>query len=321
MSTTQWRTRWAEHLEANNPASTKQTYTSHVRTTGADLDAALLEVEPYTLESYLNGLKTDDGGLSGKTLQSRFYSLKSFFNYVEDRKEDFVNPLEPLDSSDFHCSQPRSEAERAKRGKDERKYLSPEEIDELIESAQRPRDKAIIGLLGETGVRAGELSRIRENNINWKDQRITVESLKKQDRTETRPVLWWTDKTNRLVDTWFSTSRNSVPTAAESPYLFPTPKRERIREQDVNEVVKDAAERAGLQEVLWTDSKGRDQHEITAHTLRHSAIRRWVNDLRVSLPTVQKLAGHSSIDITEIYAEPDADDAAEELRDMARKHG
>jgi integrase/recombinase XerD len=285
------------------------------------LDAALLDADPYTIESYLNGLKADSSGLSGKALQTRYYSLKSFFTYVESRKDDFENPLEPLDSSDFHSSQSRSEAERAKRGRDERKYLSPEGIEELIESAQRVRDKAIIGLLGETGVRAGELSRIRLANIDWDRQRITVESLKKQDQTKTRPVLWWTDKTNRLVELWSDTSRNSVPSAAESPYLFPTPKRERIREQDVNEVVKDAAERAGLQEVLWTDSKGRDRHEITAHTLRHSAIRRWVNDLRVSLPTVQKLAGHSSIDITEVYTEPDAEDAISELRDMARKNG
>jgi len=318
---TVWRTRWTEHLEANNSVSTKQTYTSHVKTTCAELDAALLNADPYTLESYLNGLKTGDGGLSSNALQTRFYSLKSFFTYVESRKDDFENPLEPLDSSDYHSSQSRSEAERAKRGRDERNYLSPDQIDELIESAQRIRNKAIIGLLGETGVRAGELSRIRVDNINWDQQRIKVESLKKQDRTETRPVLWWTDNTNRLVDTWVSDYRNSVPSAAESDYLFPTQKRERIREQDVNEVVKDAAKRAGLQEVLWTDSNGRDQHEITAHTLRHSAIRRWVNHLRVSLPTVQKLAGHSSIDITEIYAEPDADDAAEELRDMARKNG
>jgi len=318
---TVWRRRWAEHLEANNSASTKRTYTSHVKTTRADLDAALLDADPYTLESYLNGLKANSGGLSGKALQTRYYSLKSFFTYVESRKDDFENPLEPLDSSDFHSSQSRSEAERAKRGRDERKYLSPDEITELIESAQQVRDKAIIALLGETGVRAGELSRIRLENIDWDRQQITVESLKKQDQTKTRPVLWWTDKTNRLVELWCNTSRSGLPSAAESPYLFPTQRRERIREQMVNDIVKEAAERAGLQEVLWTDTKGRDRHEITAHTLRHSAIRRWVNDLRVSLPTVQKLAGHSSIDITEVYTEPDAEDAISELRDMARKNG
>jgi len=316
-----WKERWETHLKANLADSTERTYISHVSTTAKDVDGGLLDIDPYTLESYLNGLKTDEDGLSGNGLQTRFYAIQSFFSYVEERKDGFESPMEPLDKTEYNNTQSRSAAERQKQGRDGHKYLTTDEIDAMIEAADSVRDKAIIGVLSETGVRAGELSQIRLNNIEWEEQRIYVESLKKQNRTQTRPVLWWTDRTDQLLRLWHTSNRNGLPSAADSPYLFPTQRRERIREQMINDIVKDAADGAGLQEVLWTDSKGRDQHEITTHTLRHTAIRRWVRDLELSLPTVKKIAGHSSIDITDIYAEPTDEEAIAELQRQARRNG
>ncbi|WP_435092748.1 tyrosine-type recombinase/integrase [Halorubrum sp. N11] len=69
---------------------------------------------------------------------------------------------------------------------------------------------------------------------------------------------------------WINANRDALATAG-SPYLFPTSHSKRISAAYINQIVKDAAEAAGLQDnEVFVDAAGRSRRKVTAHVLRHS---------------------------------------------------
>jgi len=52
--------------------------------------------------------------------------------------------------------------------------LSDEQVDYLIDCADNTRDKAIISLLADSGMRLNELNNIRSEDINWQNSTITI---------------------------------------------------------------------------------------------------------------------------------------------------
>jgi site-specific recombinase XerC len=52
--------------------------------------------------------------------------------------------------------------------------LSPEQLDYLIEQAGCVRDRAIISLFADSGLRLSELASIKVSNINWNNRLIKV---------------------------------------------------------------------------------------------------------------------------------------------------
>jgi len=52
--------------------------------------------------------------------------------------------------------------------------LIPEQVEYLIEQAENVRDKAIISLFADSGVRLNELLNIRECHIDWENQIIII---------------------------------------------------------------------------------------------------------------------------------------------------
>jgi integrase/recombinase XerD len=101
--------------------------------------------------------------------------------------------------------------------------------------------------------------------------------------------------------------------AAESDHLFPTNENEYLSENYINEIVKTAAENAGLQETLVEYSDGRTLHKVTAHTLRHSFAMAQLNAGR-NVRTLQTLLGHDELDTTLIYLDQSKDEAKEASR-------
>jgi len=78
----------------------------------------------------------------------------------------------------------------------------------------------------------------------------------------------------------------------------------------INEIVKDAAENAGIQNVINRDALDRSRHRITAHALRHGHA---VTALKsgIDVRTVQKHLGHTDIETTMEYLQLIDDDVME----------
>lgn len=116
---------------------------------------------------------------------------------------------------------------------------------------------------------------------------------------------------------WVDGDRNAVFHAKDSPYLLPTRRQERMDEQTVTDVVTEAAENAGLQEVVYENHAGQSVHRIGAHTLRKSFGVHFIND-GGDISLLADLLGHSDIETTKSnylhYSNKD-------LRDSVRRHG
>jgi integrase/recombinase XerD len=152
-----------------------------------------------------------------------------------------------------------------------------EEIEKMISCAEKLRDKVIIQTLAHTGLRVGELCNLDIQDIDLPNLRITI-----RGRGE------WGPKGGKERSV-----RIDPETAALVEEYNGARKEGRlidIKAATVRTVLRKIAKRAGV----------RNAENITPHKLRHYFACNFLQkggDLR----SLQKLLGHSTISVTEIY--------------------
>lgn len=287
------------------------------------------EIDVSDIKAYLSFLGGND--YSGSVVNNRWWTLNIFFDELKSEGKIDENPLDDVDKSryrDLFNGSKKAEYVDARGGIF---ALEEEGVKELADNAPNPvgRNKLIILLMYHTGVRRQELADIRLENVDRQERRIDVYS-KKLDSEYTnkdpwRPV-WYGPTLDPLIDKWIDIDREGYATA-ESPYLFIGKQTERLGEKHINDIVKEAAENAGLQEVMYTDNyvneeqgvNGRKKHLITSHTLRHSFARACMTPdetgSRIDVKSLAELMGHSDSSVTANkylhFAEDDIKDARE----------
>ena len=68
------------------------------------------------------------------------------------------------------------------------KYLTRDEVVGLIEAADRPRDRLLLRVLGETGVRVSELVSLTPDSIDFTGEALRVVTLKRRGHVRAIPV-------------------------------------------------------------------------------------------------------------------------------------
>lgn len=165
-------------------------------------------------------------------------------------------------------------------------------------------------MLWQTGVRAHELSGIKLTNIDREERAIRVHS----DKTDSWRTVYYQPSLDFLIDQWLDGGyRDSYGPSDRSPYLFPSQRSDRLNTDSIGKIVKQAAEDAGIQEVMYEDAAGQPKHKITAHSLRHGhavyALKSGI-DIRV----LQEHLGHSNLETTEVYLQLIDDDVKDAYR-------
>lgn len=166
------------------------------------------------------------------------------------------------------------------------------------------RNKLLIRLMFQTGVRTNEVPRIRLDGIEREERSIEIYSEK---TGETRTVFYQ-PSLDFLLDEWLDGGyRRSFPTSHDSSYLFISRETGRFSDPMVNPIIRNAAEEAGIQEELYETKKDHTRKRVTAQTLRHSHA---VHALKsgIDVRTVQKHLGHASLEMTMRYLELIDDD-------------
>ncbi len=155
------------------------------------------------------------------------------------------------------------------------------------------RNAVALRLLGNLGLRVGELTQLRLPDVHWTTGRVNLNGLKGGHR-----MLWIADDDLDLLQTW--RERRPVP----SPYVFCTLKGGPLTTKYFREAIKRIAKRAGLDK------------DIHPHMLRHTFatdIYRETKDIRL----VQKALGHADLSTTMIYThlfDPEMEHAIKNLR-------
>jgi site-specific recombinase XerD len=173
-----------------------------------------------------------------------------------------------------------------------RKYLRQDELKALLEAPKRMRDRLIIKLLYETGMRVGELTALTIGDVELESGEITIQEAKRH--AEGRKVP--------LVNSWTKTMlRDYIGTRKiRKDPLFVSNKRGALSRRQIERLIEKYGEIVGL-----------DKDKRHPHVLRHTHA---VHALKsgIDLRTLQQNLGHSSIEVTAIYLTMDIDDRKEE---------
>lgn len=195
-----------------------------------------------------------------------------------------------------------TDTQKARESKEDLHFLRPEQVDVMAKEATKLRDELIIRLLFQAGMRVSELCEIRGKDVDTDERSIKIRGKGRKNRT-----VYYQPSLDLLMDVWQNERRPAVFHAEDSPYLFPTSHSENITKNTVGEIVREAADSAGFQEVYGTNTEGVELHSVTPHVLRHSfAMAAISNDWDVY--TLSQALGHESTEITtSTYLHDDAD--------------
>lgn len=156
-------------------------------------------------------------------------------------------------------------------------YLSKEEVKRLINATDNLKHKCILELLYSGGLRLSELLNIEICDVDSTDMVIHIRMAEgKKDRKVMLSKVLLTD-----LKTYF---KEYQPVK----YLFEGQSNEQYSAKSVQNVVKFAAQRAGI------------TRHVTPHTLRHSFATHLLEN-GTDIRFIQELLGHQSVKTTEIY--------------------
>lgn len=177
--------------------------------------------------------------------------------------------------------------------RDLKAYLSPEQVRKLIAVAKTIRDILLVLILWRTGIRVGELIRIRVPDIDFENRAILikVQKIRKRDsktleRRRVVPIDRGTLHTIKEYLEW----RKQFPYKGD--LLFP------ISRQRVNQIFWKLGRRAGINEI--GDPAISQHRKLHPHLLRHSFSIHCVKH-GMSIERLQKILGHQSPMTTSVY--------------------
>lgn len=219
------------------------------------------EVDGTDVRNYLDNLAVT--GKSASTLNTAYSALQFYFGKILCRKF-FVN------------------IPRAKKPHTLPEVLSKKEVRRMIDCVENPKHKCMIQLLYGTGMRVGELTRLRMRDIDFERNCIRVVQGKgAKDRIGLLPK-----SIRDLLE-----RQRSVKHPTD--FLFTGYDRGRLTEATVQKVVRSAARLAKISK------------EVTPHTLRHSFATHLL-EAGTDIRYIQELLGHAKLATTQIYTKVSA---------------
>jgi tyrosine recombinase XerC len=215
-------------------------------------------------------------GYDPSSIERMLSSLRSFFKYLQKRQKLKNNPALGLKAP--------------KRKKRLPQVLSWPQMRELLEpsgydeSSQGPRDRAVLELLYNTGIRLAEISSLKLGDIDFANGEIRV--LGKGNKERIVPLGINASKTLRE----YLDSRD-IPDGSqkgEDDFLFLNKYGERLSRRGIARVVKKYG------------SKVSEDKKISPHTLRHSFATHLLDE-GADISAVKEMLGHEKLSTTQIY--------------------
>jgi integrase/recombinase XerD len=170
------------------------------------------------------------------------------------------------------------------------KFLIPAEFNSLLKVAKDDRERCILLLLAGAGLRVGEMTQIKAEDIDFSRGYLHVQAINAKFN-KPRTVVLLPQVAEVLQKQLDGRSKG---------WLFLSYREGHISSRQVQNILDGIATRAGLQEVKRQDKAGKDRHRVHPHLLRHSfAV--WSLDSGVPVGDLQDQLGHASLATTGIY--------------------
>lgn len=220
-----------------------------------------------------------DDGFKPRTIHRKSSSLKSFFKYLIIQDAVFQSPMDlvPL----------------PKLGKQLPKFVEEKSLDLLLNEIEFPqsfegkRDKLIIDLFYQTGIRKAELISLAIDDVNFHLNQIKV--LGKRNKERIIPLI---DSTINILNKYFS-YRDQLN--SDEVYLFITNKGKPVYGKLIYRIINKYFD------TISTKVKK------SPHIIRHSFATHLLNN-GADLNSVKDLLGHSSLAATQVYTNRSIDE-------------
>ena len=205
-------------------------------------------------------------GLSPYTVQGQARTLKTFFRFAQE--EGYLE-------TDI--------ASRLKVPRAPQKIIqsfSEEQLRRLLASAKSTRDKAILGLFIDTGIRVTELASLHLDDLDLGRGRVKVHGKGAKER-----FVFFGNRCRRLLWRYINTERPNVPLDT----LFINNHGQPLRVRGILEMMRRCGKRARIAGV-----------RCSPHTLRHTFAKRFLLN-GGDVFTLQQILGHSSLEMVRRY--------------------
>src|SRR2546427_3761946 len=227
-----------------------------------------------TIERY-QGQLLEEGGARGPLSPATVHSYVRVVNQMLEWARD--------PESGVDAAVPDGKVKLPKLGRPVKDILSRDEIEHLEDTASAERDKLIIRVLGETGVRVGELVKLRTDDLVTRERKNFLHVRRKGDLDRLVPVidpaLW--RRLQRFI--------RGRPIDASGDRLFLGLKRRAgheelmpLTESGVQQMLRTTAQAAGLKK------------RVHPHLFRYSAAT-WMRTKHVDPLTIARVMGWTSL--------------------------
>jgi integrase len=269
------------------------------------LERPLHLIRPTDLDAYVHDLRhqavryaghprrpREQGRLSPATITKRIKMIKALFNWCVTRGY--------LDQSPARFLSPQPPQQKTGEGK----AISAAEVDALLKAAHnKPRDRAIVLLLSQSGCRAGDVANLRISNLVLSRCRAIVDG-----KGDKRRTIYFDTETAEAIQDWLKCR----PTRVKHDYVFTSVRGYGpLKSDSVSQIIRRLSKAAGLDRTWGT------------HCFRHY-VAMTLARARVSPTVIQAYLGHANVSTTMGYCAAVADEdlhaAAELLRGQKRKN-
>lgn len=245
-----------------------------------------------------------DGGLSKKTVELRLTAAKRFWEWLDDFEEEPTAPklLKAFKRMEIPLDMTST--------RDPARALDGLELTNVFETASGhramgKRDRAMVELAYNTGIRRSSLHSITLGDVDLPHMRIDVVEKGAKLRT-----VFFGEECRETLKIWIR-DRDSIPARPGVEQLFISNRGTAMSLRTINRLFKDIGEEAGL------------HFDFYPHQMRHTKATELL-DNGASLAAAGKILGHVKPETTMRYHHPkdqnlqDADHAA---REQARSRG
>lgn len=234
------------------------------------------------IETYVH--QSEKSGLSKSTVNRRLQSLRTYFHLMKQAGHIDEDPTEGITQLKVAKQNTTDWLER----------YQVKAIFNAIESRKMPehkriKDRAIIMVLVNCGLRLQELCDVKMSDIDW-DKNI----MKVVGKGDKYRIVPFNPGTKKALQRWLQYRD------VDTPYLFHTERSDFMTTRAVQHMIK------GLNDEL--------NFAFKPHQLRHTALKR-VADVTGRIESVAEFAGHDSIETSRRYITPSMKEINEAMKE------